>query len=669
MNIFQETKPVIEGNTNLYAPQINAYRAAISHYKEFPELSHRESLIVMPTGSGKTGVMAMLPFGLSEKKVLIITPGKIVRKTVFKEFDSITNPEHTFWYKQKVILDRKKFPKSYLYQGFNSKDDEAKQQTLRKLDLTDIVITNIHKIVGSSDEVNLKELVSPDFFDLIIIDEAHHVAADMWQQTLDYFKDSKVIKLTATPFRGDNQTISTHEYDPIFEYTLAEAIEDGLLKNIVKAEAIPGEMSFTNPKNGKVYTLERAKREIGNNWVNKTIAMDEKCSKQVIYHTKEILELKRKSYPNHQVLAVTCNEDHAQLVTKWFQECGLTCSYVSSRLAPEQVEIRLNDFANGQYDVMVSIQMLGEGYDNPNISVISIFRPFKTLTPYAQAIGRGLRKIHNENLQEIDNFCNVVYHQELGLEPLWNYYKNQEEYGKYLKEQTKFVIEQLTLTFDELGFVEKIPVPTKTEPSEIDSNPSVVNIGSVQSYSPKGFAKQDSFTNNGFKEYLESRHKLISDTVESNKQKISDIKSLLENGALNQEQAELLINQLESNTQIEHDNTFEEIQHLLLAETVKGDFNLWVQSRLEEFFRTSVLEKEGFELFDEEFNIDNSRINNIGYILKSFRQGLYRTTGKHFSSYLPEDFAIAKQRFIKKLDFYLTQYGKKKEGGAQNDEL
>ncbi|KFN03589.1 hypothetical protein D0U04_28870 [Bacillus clarus] len=659
MSIFQTTKPLIQGNPNLYSPQIDAYQAAISHYEEFSDFKYRESLIVMPTGSGKTGVMAMLPFGLSNGRVLIITPGKIVRKTVFKEFDSITNPEDTFWYKRKVILDRSKFPKSYLYQGFNSKDEEAKQQTLRKLNLSDIVITNIHKIIGSSEDVNLKELVDSNFFDMIIIDEAHHAAADMWQKTLDYFNASKIIKLTATPFRSDNLKISTHEYDPIFEYTLAEAIEDGLLKNVVKAEGIPGKLNFHDPKSGQNYSLEEAKRKLGNDWVNRTIAMDEACSKQVINHTKEILELKRKSYPKHQVLAITCNDEHAQLVTNWFEDCGLSCTYVSSRLSPEQIEIRLNDFANGQYDVMVSIQMLGEGYDNPNISIVSIFRPFKTLSPYAQAIGRGLRRIHGQEHNTVNNFCNVVYHQELGLEKLWYYYKSQEEYGEKFKKQVEEISQQMSFAFDEIGFIEKEPVLGKIHSADLDPNPITVQIGSVSSYSSNGLGAQDSFTTNGYEQFKHATYNLIIEEQQLLQEKIEKINEMERDGLIDKDQANLLIQNIESTTQEQHNRSFDEYQKLILSETIRKDFTTWMHSKLDAFFRTSVLEKEGFELYEKENSIDNDRINNIGYIVRNFKQGLYRTTKKHFSSYLPEDFAVAKKRFLEKLDYYFTQYGQK----------
>jgi superfamily II DNA or RNA helicase len=416
MCIFQTANAIIYDNPHLLRPQIEAYRAAFAHYSEFFGKEYRETLIVMPTGTGKTGVMAILPFGISKGRVLIITPGKIVRKTVFKDFDSIQNPENTFWYKRKVLLDRKQFPKTYLYQGFDPNKYGEKERTLEKLRSADIVITNIHKIVGSSEEINLKGLVAPDFFDMIIIDEAHHVAANMWRETLDYFNADKVIKLTATPFRSDRLEITNNPYDPIYEYTLGQAIEDKLVKDVVKEVEIPDELEFYNPETGEKYTLEEAKKILGNDWVSKSVAMSESCSKQVIKYTKEILEMKRKSYPYHQVLAITCNDKHAQLVTKWFEEEGLSCTYVSSHLSDFEIEQRLNDFANGIYDVMVSIQMLGEGYDNPNISVIALFRPFKTLSPYTQAIGRGLRRLRHDNLQAIDNYCNVIYHQELGLE-------------------------------------------------------------------------------------------------------------------------------------------------------------------------------------------------------------------------------------------------------------
>src|SRR5690625_2700059 len=72
--------------------------------------------------------------------------------------------------------------------------------------------------------------------------------------------------------------------------------------------------------------------------------------------------------------------------------------------------------------------MLGEGYDHKFLSIAAIFRPFKTLLPYAQFIGRTLRAIESEDgtFTEEDNTAVLIHHKELGLEPLWDYYKKEK---------------------------------------------------------------------------------------------------------------------------------------------------------------------------------------------------------------------------------------------------
>lgn len=230
---FESVSVNIFGNSKLYQAQVEAYNAVTTYYEQFPEFEKREVLVVMPTGSGKTGLMSILPFANCNGKVLLITPGKVVRRTVFEEFDTMFNPHNSFLYKHNVILKAGDLPKTLLYQGFKKDSEQEKAIALSKLNEADVVITNIHRINSSSEEVNLMNLVGQDFFDMIIIDEAHHVAAPMWQEALNYFKASKVIKLTATPFRADKLEISNNPLDPIYEYTLGEAIKDGLLKDVI----------------------------------------------------------------------------------------------------------------------------------------------------------------------------------------------------------------------------------------------------------------------------------------------------------------------------------------------------------------------------------------------------------------------------------------------------
>ncbi|MCS1350279.1 DEAD/DEAH box helicase [Mechercharimyces sp. CAU 1602] len=664
MSIFYRVKPNIMGNTQLLRPQREAYEATISHYQEFGGDEYKEILLVLPTGTGKTGLMSILPFQLSKGRVLIITPGRIIRRTVFEEFDSVNNPEKTFWYKRKVIIGRKDYPLSYLYQGYDPKKEGEQLLIKKKLEGSNIVVTNIHKVVASNEEVSLKNIIDEDFFDMIIVDEAHHVAADMWQEALTYFNVSKIIKLTGTPFRSDGQEISSNPYDPVYEFTLGNAIKEKLVKDVIRQEEIPDKLVFVHRETGEEYNLEQSKRIFGNDWVNKNVAMSEQCSKAVIQNTIKIIEEKRNSYPEHQVLAVACNDKHAQDLTKWFKQEGLDATYVSSHLGQNENEQRINDFNNGKYAVMINIQMLGEGYNNPNISIISIFRPFKTLNPYAQLIGRGLRRIREEGVSDVDNYCNVIYHAELGLNKLWEEYKYQKKYADLKGRQLSFIYEQLSLDFGELGAVEKRPdEKILLKPQDTDSD-FYAYESSVNDYKSSGIGNEDSFTQEGINKY---RIALQEKAIERNKQleeKVAQYDSLLESGGLNEEEYNLLVSNAEEQGQEVYGQAFKEVHDMLMAETMRNDLAIWLNSQIDRFFQKSVLDKEGFELYNDSKMpslSDSSPINNIGFIVKNIRQSLYYYTKKHSSLYNSKDFAFAKNRALEKFEFYLDQYGVNEE--------
>ncbi|MEZ2657240.1 DEAD/DEAH box helicase [Aneurinibacillus aneurinilyticus] len=658
MTIFQSVKPFIEGNKALLKPQVAAYQAATSHYKESPH--HKEVLIVMATGSGKTGLMSLLPFGLSKGKVLLVTPSKIIRKGVFQELDSISNPQDTFWYKYNVIVDRKKLPKSYLYKGWDSNSKTDRERTIEKLNSVDIVVTNVHKITGSSEEQALTSLVAQDFFDMIIVDEAHHVAADMWQGVLDYFNANKVIKLTATPSRGDGREISNNPYDPIYMYTLGAAVNDGLAKDISKKEEIPEKLEFYNKETGLYHSAEEARELLGDNWVNDTLLMSEDCSKTVIKHTVRALNEKRKSYRFHQVLAVACNHHHAQLLTKWFQEEGLKATYVSCHLGDPENERRLYDFGNHEYDVMVNIQMLGEGFDHPNISIISLFRPFKSLPSYAQVIGRGIRIIRHPEAKDIDNYCDLIYHKELRLEKLWENYKSE----KYLAE----IMERQTNIFDffELGAVEKPPSLNPKSKKKNEPTGTIIfgdSIGQIHSYQSKGLGNEDTFSKEGLAKLRKAKTESAAAFELEHLEKLNDKKkhyeSLLERGELNQEDYEFLISKAEREGQEEIDKQFDELKDLIEAERLRQDFQNWLRSRVMWLFENSSLDKDGTELCQEDIFSPNDSMSNIGYIIKNIRQSLFEISKKQIDAYTTGDYINAKDYVNKKIGYYLKQFPKK----------
>ena len=181
-NYFLESIPNIESNENLREPQIEAYKAVYDHLTVQNNPEH--AIVVLPTGVGKTGVMGLIPYGNSLGRVLIITPQLVIKDAVLDSLD----PEHpkNFWMARNIFNKFNDLPSVIEYDSTTSK---------WALDEANIVILNIHKLQDRLDRALVKRVAS-DYFDLIIIDEAHHSTAPTWEKTLEYFSSAKVVKLT-----------------------------------------------------------------------------------------------------------------------------------------------------------------------------------------------------------------------------------------------------------------------------------------------------------------------------------------------------------------------------------------------------------------------------------------------------------------------------------------
>lgn len=413
---FKKTNAFIEGNSFLRDLQRQSHKSLKEHL-ESDINTHK--IIVLPTGSGKTGVIGLAPFGTSDGRVLVITPSLIIREGISDDFD--TRTIYNFWTYRKVILNDEKLPMVYRYAGYNTGSD--KKRILRYLENANIVIANIHKVYNSNSRKTLVSLLDPDFFDMIIIDEAHHSAADSWIKTLEHFNAKKIVKLTATPYRSDKRDL---DGQVIYEYELADAISDGIVKNLVSEDYTTQKLEFI--VDGKIVDKETAMEVMDKNWISRSVAYSKECSKTIVdISIKRLLEKRKLGNAHHQIIAVACSIEHAEEIKTLYEEKGLSAEFVSCD-RQDQSEQAIINYKKGRIDVIVNVNMLGEGFDHPNISIAAIFRPFRTLAPYAQFIGRSLRKITKDNpIDEIDNVAHVVYHKELDLDDLWEFYTGEKQ--------------------------------------------------------------------------------------------------------------------------------------------------------------------------------------------------------------------------------------------------
>lgn len=209
-----------------------------------------------------------------------------------------------------------------------------------------------------------------DYFDTIIIDEAHHCISDSYQRVLHHFPEAKVLGVTATPDRGDMKNLGQVFESLAYEYTLPRAIKEGYLSPI-KAVTIPLKVDLTGVgvqsgdfKAGDLGTaldpyLEGIATE-----------MEKYCREK---KTVVFLPLVKTSQKFRDILNAH----------------GFQAAEVNGE-SQDRTEV-LQEFADGRYNVLCNSMLLTEGWDCPSVDCIVVLRPTKVRSLYCQMVGRGTR--------------------------------------------------------------------------------------------------------------------------------------------------------------------------------------------------------------------------------------------------------------------------------------
>lgn len=228
-------------------------------------------------------------------------------------------------------------------------------------------------VVGSVQSLQREKRLSrfpDDYFDAIIIDEAHHCISDGYQKVLKYFSDAKVLGVTATPDRGDMQNLGQYFETLAYEYTLPKAIREGYLSPI-KALTIPLKLDLSGVgiqagdfKSGEIATaLDPYLEQIADEMENYC-----KDRKTVVF-----LPLIKTSQKFRDILNAH----------------GFQAAEVNGN-SDDRAEV-LEAFDRGDYNVLCNSMLLTEGWDCPSVDCIIVLRPTKVRSLYSQMVGRGTR--------------------------------------------------------------------------------------------------------------------------------------------------------------------------------------------------------------------------------------------------------------------------------------
>lgn len=274
----------------------------------------------------------------------------------------------------------------------------------------------------------------PGHFGTIIIDEAHHCISDSYQRVLQYFEDSNVLGVTATPDRGDMRNLGNYFESLAYEYTLPKAIREGYLSPI-KALTVPlkldlarvgisaGDFKAGDLGDALAPYLHQIAEEMGK------YCRDRK--------TVVFLPLVKTSQKFRDILC----------------EKGFRAAEVNGE-SQDRAQV-LADFDSGKYNVLCNSMLLTEGWDCPSVDCVVVLRPTKVRSLYSQMVGRGTRLFPGKD-------------HLLLLDFLWHTERHELCHPASLICENEEVAGQMTKNIEEAG------VPVDLEQAEKTASEDVV---------------------------------------------------------------------------------------------------------------------------------------------------------------------------------------------------
>ena len=219
------------------------------------------------------------------------------------------------------------------------------------------------------------EKFSPDRFDYIIIDEAHHAASDSYKRVLEHFTAQFTLGLTATPERMDGRSILNLFVNNAHRLSLQQAVERGILVPI-RCVRVQTNVDLTKVRFNQVHYNRRDLEE------------------KVLVPARDgiILDTYMGYVKGRRTVIFAVNVRHAEALAERFSQQGIPAAAVSGGDTNEVRSARLKDFEEGRLWVLCACDILNEGWDCPAVEVLFMARPTLSRTIYLQQLGRGTRR-------------------------------------------------------------------------------------------------------------------------------------------------------------------------------------------------------------------------------------------------------------------------------------
>ncbi|HML67454.1 MAG TPA: DEAD/DEAH box helicase family protein [Clostridia bacterium] len=363
---FRE-EDVESGQNGLRAPQLGALHALSAHFAVGQNFE--PATVILPTGTGKTETMLSLQVYKRLPLTLVVVPSDALRTQMFRKFIVLGVLS-----KINVIPKETICPNVLKLSSGIRSVEEARAIASK----TNIIVT-IPNTLNSSDPEGLKYLI--DQCTDLIVDEAHHIPATQWSNLQKMFLNKRIIQFTATPFRRDNKRI---EGKIIYNYFLGEAQKDGYYSAI------------------KLKTVE----EYGDL---------EKRDRQIAQEAIKALRRDRNELHLDHVLMARCeSKERAIKVFKIYEDLApemipqLVYSGQNRKRENEAALERISNRVKRISNIIVCVDMLGEGFDLPNLKIAALHDTHKSLAITLQFIGRFTRESFSNQIGAATVVVNIA---------------------------------------------------------------------------------------------------------------------------------------------------------------------------------------------------------------------------------------------------------------------
>lgn len=340
------------------------------------------TLLVMPTGCGKTQVFT-----------------DVIRRVAPKRAMVLAHREELIWQARNRIEQM-----TGLTVEVEMADLRATDSFLQR---PDVVVTTVQTQCAGRDGLGRMTRFRPNDFGLLVIDEAHHATADSYRKVIDYYRqnpDLKVLGVTATPDRADEEALGKVFGNVAFDYEILDAIHEGWLVPIDQQMVNVANLDFSEVKTtaGDLNGADLAAIMEAEGPIQSVIMATVEAMFKLPPNTLEKIPVAQwweacqafgLDVPR-RTLAFASSVRHAEMMSEILNRVhpGLA-NWICGATPKDERREKLKLFDEGKTAAMINCAVLTEGYDSPGVQVIVMARPTKSRSLYSQMVGRSTRPL------------------------------------------------------------------------------------------------------------------------------------------------------------------------------------------------------------------------------------------------------------------------------------